>query len=155
MVVPGVVGGICLILALLGFSFIPINMAGVLLLLLAIGLFIVEVKVQGFGILGFGGVIAMLLGLLFLVDTPFPDLRIGYSIALALTIPFAIIVIFLMRLVLKSHFSHVTTGEAGMEGLKGYALSDISPKGGKVKVEGEIWRARSSQVIKAGKKSVL
>ncbi len=150
MVVPGVVGGICLILALLGFSFIPINLAGILLLLLAIGLFIVEVKVQGFGILGFGGVIAMLLGLLFLVDTPFPALRIGYSIALAITIPFAIIVIFLMRLVLKSHFSHVTTGAPGMEGLVGYAVSDIGPKGGRVKVEGEIWRARSSQVIKAG-----
>ncbi len=150
MIVPGVVGGICLILALLGFSFIPINMAGVLLILLAVGLFIAEVKVQGFGILGFGGVIAMLLGLLFLVDTPFPDLRIGYSIALAITIPFAIIVIFLVRLVIKSHFSHVTTGEPGMEGLKGYAVSDIGPKGGRVKVGGEIWRASSSQVIKAG-----
>lgn len=150
MIVPGVVGGICLILALLGFSFIPINMAGVLLLLLAIGLFIAEVKIQGFGIFGFGGIIAMLLGLLFLVDAPFPDLRIGYTIALAITIPFAIIIIFLLRLVMKSHFSHVTTGEAGMEGLKGYSVSEIGPKGGKVMVEGEIWRAKSSRVIKAG-----
>lgn len=150
MIVPGVVGGICLILGLLGFSFIPINMAGVLLIILAIGLFIAEVKIQGFGILGFGGVISMLLGLLFLVDAPFPDLRIGYSIALAITIPFAIIVIVLLRLVLKSHFSHVTTGEEGMEGLKGFAVSDIGPKGGKARVEGEIWKAKSSRPIKAG-----
>jgi membrane-bound serine protease (ClpP class) len=150
MVVPGVVGGICLILGLLGFSFIPINLAGVLLILLAIGLFIAEVKIQGFGVLGFGGVISMLLGLLFLVDAPFPDLRIGYLIALAITIPFAIIVIVLMRLVIKSHFSHVTTGESGMEGLAGFAVTDIGPKGGKARVEGEIWRAKSSQPIKAG-----
>ncbi len=150
MIVPGVVGGICLILGLLGFSFIPINLAGVLLILLAIGLFIAEVKIQGFGILGFGGVISMLLGLLFLVDAPFPDLRIGYSIALAITIPFAIIVIVLMRLVIKSHFSRVTTGESGMEGLMGFAVTDIGPKGGKARVEGEIWRAKSSLPIKAG-----
>ena len=150
MIVPGVIGGICLILAMLGFSFIPINMAGVLLIILAIGLFIAEVKVQGFGILGFGGIISMLLGLLFLVDAPFPDLRIGYAMALAITIPFAIIVVFLLRLALKSHFSHVTTGEAGMVGLTGFAVSKIGPKGGKVKIEGEIWRAKSSEPIKPG-----
>jgi membrane-bound serine protease (ClpP class) len=150
MIVPGVVGGICLILAMLGFSFIPINMAGVLLLLLAIGLFIAEVKIQGFGILGFGGVLAMLLGLLFLVDAPFPELRIGYTMALAITIPFAVIVIFLLRLVLRSHFAHVVTGESGMEGLLGYAATQIGPKGGTAKVEGEIWRAKSSRVIKKG-----
>ena len=150
MIVPGVIGGICLILAMLGFSFIPINMAGVLLIILAIGLFIAEVKVQGFGILGFGGIISMLLGLLFLVDAPFPDLRIGYAMALAITIPFAIIVVFLLRLALKSHFSHVTTGEAGMVGLTGFAVSKIGPKGGKVKIEGEIWRAKSSEPINPG-----
>jgi len=150
MIVPGVIGGICLILALLGFSFIPINMAGVLLIILAVGLFIAEVKVQGFGILGFGGVISMLLGLLFLVDAPFPELRIGYSIALAITIPFTIIFVVLLRLAVRAHLSHVTTGEAGMEGLTGFAESKIGPRGGKVKIEGEIWRARSSQAIKAG-----
>jgi len=150
MIVPGVVGGICLILGLIGFSFIPINMAGVLFLILAIGLFIAEVKVQGFGILGFGGIISMLLGLLFLVDAPFPALRIGFSVALAITIPFAIIVIVLLRLAVRSYFSHVSTGESGMEGMVGYAVSDIGPKGGKVKIEGEIWRARASEPISAG-----
>ena len=150
MIVPGVVGGICLILALLGFSFIPINMAGVLLLLLAIGLFIAEVKIQGFGIFGFGGIISMLLGLIFLVDTPFPDLRISLSMALAITIPFAIILILLLKLAINSLVSRVSTGEAGMEGLKGHAVSEIGPKGGRVKIEGEIWRARSSEPIKKG-----
>jgi len=150
MIVPGVVGGICLILGLLGFSFIPINMAGVMLLLLAVGLFVAEVKVQGFGILGFGGVISMLLGLLLLVDTPFPALRLSWSFALAVTLPFALIVIFLLRLAVKSHLSHVTTGEAGMEGLLGIAVTEVGPRGGKVKIEGEIWRARSSRPIRAG-----
>lgn len=92
----------------------------------------------------------MLLGLLFLVDAPFPDLRIGYAMALAITIPFAIIVVFLLRLALKSHFSHVTTGEAGMAGLTGFAVSKVGPRGGKVKIEGEIWRAKSSEPIKPG-----
>ena len=92
----------------------------------------------------------MLLGLLFLVDAPFPELRIGYSIALAITIPFAIILIFLLRMAVKSFVSKVTTGEAGMEGLTGFAVSKISSRGGKVKIEGEIWRAKSSQAIKAG-----
>ena len=92
----------------------------------------------------------MLLGLLFLVDAPFPELRIGFSIALAITIPFAIIIIFLLRLAVRSHLSRVTTGEAGMEGLTGIAVSKIGPKGGKVKIEGEIWRAKSNSDIKSG-----
>lgn len=92
----------------------------------------------------------MLLGLLFLVDTPFPALRVGFSVALAITIPFAIITIVLLRLAVKSFVSHVSTGEKGMEGLKGIAMTDVGPKGGKVKIEGEIWRARSRETIKAG-----
>ena len=76
-VAPGVIGGICLLLSILGFSFLPINYVGVLLILLAIGLFVAEVKIQGFGILGFGGVVAMVIGTLILIDTPDPAMRIG------------------------------------------------------------------------------
>ena len=150
MIVPGVVGGICLLLALLGFSLLPISFIGVLLILLALGLFIAEVKVQGFGILGFGGIIAMVFGILLLVDSPYPQLRIGLGTALAVVIPFAAIVIFLLRLVIRSHLRKVTTGEAGLIGQIGVTRTGVGPEGGTVFVNGEIWRAVSDVTIPAG-----
>ncbi|HRR55692.1 MAG TPA: nodulation protein NfeD [Acidobacteriota bacterium] len=150
MVVPGVVGGICLLLALLGFSLLPINLVGVLLILLAIGLFVAEVKVQGFGILGIGGVVSMVLGLLVLVESPYPELRIGLSMALAVAIPFALIFIFLLRLVIVSYRSRVATGNEALVGLVGTARTEIGPDGGRVFVAGELWRASSRQIIPKG-----
>jgi len=150
MIVPGVVGGICLLLALLGFSLLPISFIGVLLILLALGLFIAEVKVQGFGILGFGGIVAMVFGILLLVDSPYPQLRIGLWTALAVVIPFAAIVIFLLRLVIRSHLRKVTTGEAGLIGQIGVSKTGVGPEGGTVFVNGEIWRAVSDVTIPAG-----
>jgi membrane-bound serine protease (ClpP class) len=150
LVVPGVVGAICLLLALLGFSLLPVNFIGILLIILALGLFIAEVKIQGFGILGFGGIVAMILGILFLIDTPYPELRINWGIALAVAIPFALIFIFLLRLALRSQLAKVTTGAAGMVGLTGVARTEVSRKGGKVLVAGELWRARSRDIIAAG-----
>lgn len=150
MIVPGVVGGICLLLALLGFSLLPVNLIGVLLIILAIGLFVAEVKVQGFGVLGLGGVVAMILGLLFLIESPYPQLRIDLAIAAAVTIPFAVIFIFLLRLVLRTHARQVTTGEAGLVGEIGTAQTEVGPEGGRVFVAGEIWRATSAEAIEVG-----
>jgi membrane-bound serine protease (ClpP class) len=81
-IAPGVIGGICVLLSVLGFSFLPINYVGVLLILLAIGLFIAEVKVGGFGVLGIGGLVAMVIGMLILVDSPDPAVRITLFTAL-------------------------------------------------------------------------
>lgn len=150
MVVPGVIGGICLLLALLGFSLLPVNLIGVLLILLAIGLLVAEVKVQGFGILGLGGIVAMVLGLLLLVDTPYPELRIDLGLALAVAIPFAVIFIFLLRLVILSHRRRVATGEASLVGQLGTAKTDVGPQGGRVFVAGELWKARSRASLPAG-----
>ena len=152
LILPGVLGGISLILALLGFSLLPVNMIGVLLILLAIGLFVAEVQIQGFGILGMGGVVSMILGILFLIDTPYPELRISLELALFVAIPFALIFMFLMRLVIKSHFSRVTTGDAGMIGLVGVARSDIDEDGGQVFVLGERWQAVSQVAIASGRR---
>ncbi len=152
MVVPGVVGGICLLLALLGFSLLPVNLIGVLLIILAIGLFVAEVKVQGFGVLGLGGVVSMILGLLFLIESPYPQLRIDLAIAAAVTIPFALIFIFLLRLVLRTHSRQVTTGEAGLIGEIGTAQTEVGPEGGRVFVAGEIWRATSVESIMVGER---
>ena len=150
LILPGVLGAISLLLALLGFSLLPVNLIGVLLIVLALGLFIAEVKIQGFGILGMGGVVSMILGILFLIDAPYPELRISLELALFVTIPFSLIFMFLLRLVIKSHFSRVTTGAAGMVGLIGVARSDIKQDGGQVFVMGERWQAVSEVPIPAG-----
>lgn len=147
LILPGVIGGISLILSLLGFSLLPVNIIGLLLILLALGLFIAEVQVQGFGILGMGGVIAMTLGILFLIDAPYPALRINLETALAVNIPFALIFIFLMRLVIQSHRRRVTTGTEGLVGMVGKTRTEVGPQGGKVFVNGEWWDAVSSVPI--------
>jgi membrane-bound serine protease (ClpP class) len=149
-VAPGVIGGICLLLSILGFSFLPVNYVGVLLILLAIGLFIAEVKVQGFGILGFGGVVAMVIGTLILIDTPDPAMRIGLATAIGVALPFAVIFLILLVALLKSMTQKVVTGEKGMVGLVGVADSDVS-RSGRVRVRGEYWAARSDAPIIAGR----
>jgi len=149
-VVPGVIGAICLLLAILGFSMLPINYVGVLLILLAIGLIIAEVKVSGFGVLGIGGLISMVIGMLILVDSPDPAVRIGLYTALALTLPFAAILAILIIALLRSLRQKVATGNQGMVGLRGVADSEID-RSGRVRVRGEYWSARSATPIAAGK----
>ncbi len=148
-VAPGVIGGICLLLSILGFSFLPVNYVGVLLILLAIGLFIAEVKIQGFGILGFGGIVAMVIGTLILIDTPDPAMRIGLATAIGVALPFAVIFLILLVALLKSMTQRVVTGDAGMIGLVGVADSEVH-RSGRVRVRGEYWAARSDAPVKAG-----
>jgi membrane-bound serine protease (ClpP class) len=149
-VAPGVIGAICLLLSILGFSFLPINYVGVLLILLAIGLFVAEVKVQGFGVLGFGGVAAMVIGILILVDTPDPALQIGIGTALSVALPFAVIFIILLVALLRSMRERVTTGEAGMVDLVGTSESEVHSSG-RVRIRGEYWAARSAIPIPPGR----
>lgn len=150
LLVPGVVGGICLLLSLWGFSLLPVNLVGVLLMLLAVGLFIAEIKAPGFGLFGIGGVVSMTLGLLFLIDSPNPEVRIHFGLALAVAAGLGIIVGFLVRLVIKSHRSFVTTGSGVMAGMLGTARTNIFQEGGKVFVHGEWWQAVSEEAIQAG-----
>jgi membrane-bound serine protease (ClpP class) len=149
-IVPGVIGAICVLLAILGFSLLPVNYVGVLLIVLAIGLFIAEVKVGGFGVLGIGGIVSMIFGMLILVDSPDPAVRIGVYTALALTLPFAAILLILFIALFRSLTQKVSTGNQGMVGLVGVADSEID-RNGRVKVRGEYWTARSSSPIAAGK----
>jgi membrane-bound serine protease (ClpP class) len=149
-IAPGVIGGICLLLSVLGFSFLPINYVGVLLLLLAISLLIAEVKVGGFGVLGIGGLVSMVIGMLILVDTPDPAVRIGLFTALSLALPFAAIFLILLVALLKSFRQKAETGDEGMVGLVGVSDSEIH-ESGRIKIRGEYWNARSSVPISAGK----
>jgi membrane-bound serine protease (ClpP class) len=148
-IIPAVVGGIALILALYGFNLLPINLTGVVLMILAIGLFIAEAKVQGFGILGAGGVVSLVIGALILVDAPDPAMKIQPAIALAVAIPLAVVIYVILRLALRSRHQKVVTGEMGIVGEIGVSQTEMNPDG-RVFVHGESWAARSESRIPSG-----
>ena len=149
LVAPGVVGALAMVLALYGFHMLPINVTGALLIAVALALFVLEAKVQGFGVLGLGGVVAAVIGSLILIDVPNPEMRLPLDLVLAVVIPFALILIVMVRLALRARQTRVSTGLAGMIGLKGRAETAIEPEG-RVFVRGELWRARSQTKIAAG-----
>jgi membrane-bound serine protease (ClpP class) len=149
LIAPGVVGALALALALYGLHMLPINVTGVLLIVVALALFVLEAKVQGFGVLGLGGIAAAVIGSLILIDVPNPELRLPLGLVLAVVIPFALIMIVMVRLALRARGVRVTTGLAGMIGLKGRAETAIAPEG-RIFVRGELWRARSQTKIAAG-----
>ena len=149
MVLPGVIGGISLILALFAFNMLPVNWAGAALILLAIVLFVLEATVTSHGILAIGGIVAMIAGGLMLVEGPIPQLRIRLSTTLAVAIPLSLITVILVRLVYLSHRTKSITGEEGMIGEQGVAKTDIH-NDGKVLVHGEYWNAFSDRPIPAG-----
>ena len=148
-IVPGVAGTISVVLALYGFHMLPINLTGVVLILVAIGLFVLEAKVGGFGVLGLGGIVAAVVGSLILIDVPNPELRLPLKLVLAVVIPFGLIMTFMLRLAIRARRSKVTTGTAGMIGLTGRAETAIAPEG-TVFVRGELWRARSRMRVARG-----
>jgi membrane-bound serine protease (ClpP class) len=128
-IAPGVIGGICAVLALYAMQLLPVNFAGVLLILLAVALFILEAKFTSHGVLLFGGIIAMLLGAMFLIRSPLTAGGVSVGVALAATIPFAFITVFLMRLVLKSRKWKSVTGKEELLGEEGVATTPL-PAGG-------------------------
>jgi membrane-bound serine protease (ClpP class) len=139
---PGVIGGICLVLALFAMHLLPINVAGLALIALALALFVLEAKFPTHGILGVGGVIAMVLGALILVRTPMTGMGVSLSAALGVALPFAVIVIILMRLVLRSRTWKQSTGSEELIGEEGEVTEPAPLAGGmgQVRVHGEIWR---------------
>src|SRR4029077_13406645 len=102
MVAPGVIGGIALVLALYAMQILPVAPAGIVLIILALGLFILEAKYPSHGVLGFGGIVAMFLGALMLIRSPLTHAGVSLGVAAGVTLPFALITVFLMRLVLSS-----------------------------------------------------
>jgi membrane-bound serine protease (ClpP class) len=148
LILPGVAGGILALLGLAALSVLPINWGGVALLILAVALFILEAKFASHGILGAGGAVAMVLGALLLVEGP-PEMRIHLGTAIGVTLPFALITVFLVSLVLKARANKVVTGEAGMIGERGVARTALEPEG-KIFVHGELWDAVCSTKLDAG-----
>jgi membrane-bound serine protease (ClpP class) len=149
LIIPGVVGGISLILALSAFNLLPINISGLLLLLLGIALLVMEATVTSHGILAIGGIVALTAGGVMLVEGPIPELRIHFSTMLALAIPLALITLFLTQLVIRSHRVTPSTGTFSLLGMTGVARTDID-RDGKVTIQGEIWNAWSRERILQG-----
>jgi membrane-bound serine protease (ClpP class) len=152
VVAPGVIGGICLLLALYALNFLPVNLAGLFLIALAMGFFILEAKMPSHGVLGVGGVVSMFLGAIFLIRSPLTPGGVSIRVALAATLPFAVLVIFLMRLVLRSRKWKSTTGKEELIGAEGVVINPL-PSGaeGMIRVHGELWRAESAQPVQEGK----
>lgn len=151
VIAPGVIGGICLILALYAMNFLPINLAGVFLILLALAFFILEAKAPSHGILALGGVVSMFLGAIFLVRSPLTPGGVSVGVALAGTVPFAVLAVVLMRLVLRSRTWKSATGKEEMIGAHGVAVAPLTPGAeGMVRVHGELWRAESPRPVQEG-----
>lgn len=152
MVAPGVIGGICIVLALYAMHILPVNIAGVFLILLALALFILEAKYTSHGVLLAGGVVSMLLGALFLIRSPLTRGGVSLGVALAVTIPFALLTVFLMRLVLKSRKWKSATGREEMIGAQGVVISPMqNGTEGMIRIHGELWRAIATQTVPAGR----
>ena len=148
-ILPGVIGGISLLLAFFGFSTLPVNYTGILLIIFGVILFIAEIKVMSHGILTVGGVISLVMGSLLIFDTQEPALRISLQVlvpAILVASGFFIVVIWLaVKAQMRKHY----TGTEAMVGEETEALTDIADEG-KVFTRGEYWSAKSEKPIKKG-----
>jgi len=148
-VLPGVVGGICILLAFFGLSLLPVNYAGVALILLGLLLFVAEIKVASYGLLTVGGIIALVLGSLMLFRSPEPALRVSLGLIFSLALFTLAVVVFLLRLALRAQRRPVATGVEGLMGMRAVAVSAIAPRG-KVFVHGEYWNAEAAAPVAEG-----
>jgi len=148
-ILPGVLGGISLLLAIFSFQILPINYVGLLLILLALALFAVEIKVHSYGLLSLGGITAMVIGSLMLVKSPIPELRPGLRFIIPIALGVSLIIVFLVALVIRAQARRAMTGREGMVGEVGRALEDFAGAG-KVFVHGEIWEAETDVPVRRG-----
>jgi membrane-bound serine protease (ClpP class) len=155
-IVPGVVGGICLLLAFFAFQVLPVSYAGVLLIMFGFVLLILEVKITSHGLLAVGGIASLFFGSMMLVDSPLPELQIGLRLILPIVLGLSAIILILVRLGLQAQRAPAVTGESGMLHSTAQALTSIEPGGvGRVTTRGEIWTATAQDPISAGEKVVV
>ncbi len=149
---PGVIGAICLILAFLGLSILPLNYAGLALILLAGLLFFLETQITSHGLLTLAGIISLLLGSLILFGKNPPPLKLYQPFLYTVFITFSIIFAGITYLAIKTLRKKPISGGEALIGKVGKAIEDISPIKGKIFVEGEIWEATSDEIIPKGQR---
>ena len=149
--VPGIVGGLSLLLAFFAFQILPINYVGLLLILFGIVLLTIEMLTPTYGLLATGGAVSMVLGALMLVDTPAPELQLGLPFIFSTMLALAVIVGSMVRLAVRAQKTLAVTGSAGMIDNIAHVISPIPTDGaGRVLTHGEIWSATSSESIEEG-----
>lgn len=151
VVFPGLIGAIALILGGYALQLLPINYAGLLLIILAIIMFLLEIKVVSYGALTMGGIASMVIGSIMLIDSPLPFLRISLKIIIPMALATAAFFFFLFGAAIRTHQKKAVTGTEGLMGEVGIAQEDIE-KGGNVFIHGEIWDAISNMPLKKGEK---
>ncbi len=151
-ILPGIVGAISLILAFYSLQTLPINYAGVLLILLGVVLFILEIKVVSYGLLSLGGIAAMVLGALLLVKTDAPFLKVSLSVIIPTVMTFGALLLAITWLAVKSQMRRPVTGAESMVGSIAVAKTNLAPRG-KVFLQGEIWDAVSEEPVREGEEA--
>ena len=150
-ILPGVIGGISLLLAFFGLSTLPVNYTGVLMIIFGVILFFAEIKVMSHGLLFVGGVISLVLGSLFLFDTAEPDIRLSLRVLIPAVLVVSGFFIAVILIAIKAQLRKHLTGAEAMFGIETEALTDIVNEG-KVFVQGQYWRAISEKPIRKGAK---
>jgi membrane-bound serine protease (ClpP class) len=154
VILPGVIGAISLLLAFYAFHTLPINYAGILLILLAVVLFIAEINIVSHGMLSVGGVVALFFGSLLLFDSPEPYLRLSWSVILVTVVMTTLFFTVAIAKSLKVHREQPAGGMEGLVGEEGRVEADIMPEG-KIFVHGELWDAFSDEEIRKGEKAIV
>jgi membrane-bound serine protease (ClpP class) len=155
-VVPGVVGAVSLLVAFFALQLLPVNYAGLLLIVLGVVLLILEIKITSYGLLTVGGLVSLMLGAMILMDAPEPELRLSLRFVVPLVLGFVVIAGFLGRLAVVAQRQRPATGATLLLGAAGEALTPIAPGGtGQVRVRGEIWRAIADDSIAQGARVVV
>lgn len=152
-ILPGVVGGLSLLLAFFAFQILPVNVTGLLLVLFGVVLVLLELKVPSFGALGIGGAISVVLGLTMMTRDVIPGVQVGFGFIVPVAVAVVAITLFLSRLALASQRQAPVTGAEGMIAAVGAARDALGPDvPGTVDIHGELWRARSASPVSAGER---
>ncbi len=151
VILPGVIGGISLILAFFAMQTLPVNYAGVALILFSIILFIAEIKVISHGILTIGGIISLIIGSLMLFETPDPALRVSWSVLIPAVAVTSLFFITVIAIAVKAQLRKPQGGKEGMAGGEGVAVTDVFAEG-KALINGEYWNATSDVPVAKGSK---
>jgi membrane-bound serine protease (ClpP class) len=149
-ILPGVAGGISLILGLYALQTLPVNYAGLLLIVFAIILLLLEIKIPSYGLLSIGGIVALVMGSVMLFDSPLPFFSLSWKVILGVVIFTVLFFFFVIGMTIRTHRAKPTTGFQGMIGETGVVFKQIDPVG-KVKIHGEYWEAVSDKPVKKGK----
>jgi membrane-bound serine protease (ClpP class) len=148
-VLPGVIGGICLLLALYAMQVLPVNYAGLALIILGIMFMVAELFAPSFGALGIGGIIAFVVGSVILFDTEGSEIQVAIPIVVAVSTVTSIFILIALRMVFSAHRKPVVSGVDEMLGSIGQVLEDFE-ESGRIHVHGETWNVQSQSPLRRG-----